>query len=130
MAKKLFMWQHSEGEKMSINASGSNSGSKTLVQVTGNMYSSQNQTITTSNINYTNGGLSFEGVSFNHPKGAHKASDDATRGQRGNVRNQRDNGENDQEAQSKNAAVDMLLQLTFASSLNTNDCPSPLQIRE
>ena len=81
---------------MSINASGFNSGSAPIVQVTGNMYSAHNQTITTNNINYmlANVGLSFEGISANHPKGTHKAPDDAERGESGSTRSHRDNGEN------------------------------------
>ena len=83
---------------MSINASESNSGSGPLFQMTGNMYSAQNQTITTNNINHTpaNGGSSFGVVSTNHPKDTHKAPNATKRGERGNVRSQRDNGKNDQ----------------------------------
>ncbi len=51
-----------EGGEMNINASGFNSGSVALVQVTGNMYLDQNQTITTTNVNHTptSSGLFFE----------------------------------------------------------------------
>ncbi len=117
---------------MNINAYGFNSGYAPLVQVTGNMYLAQNQTITTNNINHTppNCGLSFEGISANHPKGAHKAPGDSKRGERGNDGSHRNNGKNDQEVGPTNAAVNMLIQLEFSSSLNTNDSASILQIRD
>ncbi len=105
-----------EGEKMSINAPGSNSGTGPLVQVTGNMYLAQNKTITTTNVNHmpANHGLSCDGVAANHPKGAPEASDIAKRGERGNAGSQRDNGDNDHEAQPNNATIDMLLHLALA----------------
>ena len=106
---------------MNNNALGFNSGSVPLVQVTGNMYSAQNQTITANNINHmpANGGSPFEGVSANHPKGTHKAPNDAKRGERCNVVSQRNNGKNDQEVEPTNVAVNVLLKLALASSLNT-----------